>query len=461
MTEMKVGLTNKNISLRLHGHASDIGMVNPENHFPITLMNILDDGEFSSIISWIPSSSGGGHDDPRAFVITDRRKFARVVMPRFFKKDTKYPSFARRLKRWSFTHTYTGKCTGSIYSHSHSMFVKGNRRLCLLMRPRPQVSYKKETKGPQRNPRNPQGLPQALKLGTTKGNCGGISGDAHLPMTGRPVLASSRHGNRGWWTTTAMLAEANCPLLNLPPPLTLPSPYASRLSFLTPLSRQTVDRNAGMSLLADTANVITNCSSSAGEQQLQQRRPSGALPVPVPVGPTSSTSMLNIHELQLQLQPIQTGRDHNITTCQQSYSRLPFRPHACGTPTPTQPACDVGISRSRILSHHHQGGRISMHYGGNNACNNGNNNAPSVYFDSLSSTAPLDAVAVNVVPASSNGGESMLFCDDQQEMARCRSAYLGSTINTTYLPLVIGNRNIRETGWYRNNQRRSIANYRV
>eukprot|EP00554_Chaetoceros_debilis_P016176 CAMPEP_0194125520 /NCGR_PEP_ID=MMETSP0150-20130528/59507_1 /TAXON_ID=122233 /ORGANISM="Chaetoceros debilis, Strain MM31A-1" /LENGTH=69 /DNA_ID=CAMNT_0038819331 /DNA_START=226 /DNA_END=435 /DNA_ORIENTATION=+ len=64
MTEMKVDLTNKNISLRHHGHASDIGKVNPENHFPITLMNILDDGGLSSIISWIPSSSGGAHDDP-------------------------------------------------------------------------------------------------------------------------------------------------------------------------------------------------------------------------------------------------------------------------------------------------------------------------------------------------------------------------------------------------------------
>jgi len=439
------------MSRRHHGPASDIGKVNPENHFPITLMNILDDGELSSIISWIPSSSGGAHDDPRAFVITDRRKFARVVMPRFFKKDTKYSSFARRLKRWSFSHKYTGKC--SIYSHSHSMFVKGNRSLCLLMRPKPQVSYKKETKGPQRkNPRNPQGLTQAaLKLGTTKGNttvavvrntasalvgaCGGISGDAHLPITGRPIPASGRHGNhRGWWTDTAMLAEADCSLLNLPPPS--PSPYASRLSFLTSLSRQAVDRNAGMSLLADTANVI-NCSS-AGDQ-----RPSGAL---------GNSSMLNIHELQLQ--PIQTGRDHNITTCQQSYSRLPFHPHACGTPTLTQPACDVGISRTRI-SHHHQGGRISsMHYGGHNA--GGSNNAPSVYFDSLSSSAPLDAVAVNVVPASSNG-ESMFCYDDQQEVARCRSASLGST-TTTYLPLAIGN-NIRETGWYPNNQRRRIANY--
>ena len=304
------------------------------------------------------------------------------------------------------------------------MFVKGNRSLCLLMRPKPQVSYKKETKGPQRNPRNPQGLPQALKLGTTKrsttvavgnatsapiGGCGGISDDVPLPMTGRPVPASS-NGNRGWWATP--MAKADCPLLNLPP-----SAYASRLSSPTSLLRQTVDRNAGMSLLADTANVI-NCSS-AGEQ-----RPSGAL---------GNSSMLNIHELQ----QIQTGRD---ITCP-SYS---FHPQASGTPT--QPACDVEMSRSRIS--HHQG---IMHYG-----NNGN--APSMYFDSLSSSAPLD---VNVVPASSN--ESM-FCYDDQEVARCRSASLGST---TYLPLVIGNITLagileqnlvmeRETGWYRNQR---IANY--
>ena len=37
MTEMKVDLMNKKISPRHHRHASDIGKVNPENHFPITV----------------------------------------------------------------------------------------------------------------------------------------------------------------------------------------------------------------------------------------------------------------------------------------------------------------------------------------------------------------------------------------------------------------------------------------
>ena len=81
-----------------------------------------------------------------------------------------------------------------------------------------------------------------------------------------------------------------------------------------------------------------------------------------------------------------------------------------------------------------------------------------MYFDTLSSSAHLD---VNVVPASSN---ESFFCYDDQEVARCRSASLGST---TYLPLVIGNITLagileqnlvmeRETGWYRNQR---IANY--
>jgi hypothetical protein len=440
MTELKVDLMNKNITPRHHRHASDIGKVNPENHFPITLMNILDDGGLSSIISWIPSSFGA-HDDSRAFVITDRRKFARVVMPRFFKKGTKYPSFARRLKRWSFFHQST---SGSSSIYSHPMFAKGNRSLCLLMRPKPQVSYKKETKDPRRNPRNPQGLPGTTKRSTTVavgnttvapvlGACGGISDDAPLlPNTGNSVPSS--HGDRGGWSTTTM-AEADYPLLNLPP-----NAYgASRLSSLASLSRQeAVDRTAaGMALLADTASVM-NCSS-AGEQ-----RPSGAL---------GNSSMLNIHELQ----QIQARRD---STCQESYSRLPFHPHASGTPT--QPACDAGmLLRSRFG--HHQG----MHYG-----NNGN--APSIYFDSKSSSAPL---AVNALPSSSNGSiccddqvgrcrssslNGSIYCDDQ--VARCRSSSLAGA--TTYLPLVIGNATLagilehnlmeRETDWHRHQR---IANY--
>eukprot|EP01083_Nonionella_stella_P242823 846698_1 len=422
MTEMKVVLMNNN------GHASDIGKVNPENHFPITLMNILDDGGLSSIISWIPSSPSA-HDDPRAFVITDRSKFARVVMPRFFKKGTKYPSFARRLKRWSFLHQST---SGSSSIYSHPMFVKGNRSLCLLMRPKPQVSCKKEAKDPRRNPRNPQGLPQALKLETTKrsttvavgnttavapvlaGACGDISDDAPLiPTTGNTVPSS--HGDGGGWSTTTM-AEADHPLLNLPP-----SAYgASRLSSLASLSRQeAVDSNAGMALLADTARVM-NCFS-AGDQ-----RPSRAL---------GNSTMLSIHELQ-QIQA------RNDSTCQESYSRLPFHPHATSG-TPTQPACDAGmLLRSRFG--HHQG----MHYG-----NNGN--APSIYFDSKSSSAPL---AVNALPSSRNGS---ICCNDQ--VGRCRSS---SLVATTYLPLVIGGITLagileqnlmeRETDRYRNQR---IINY--
>jgi len=430
MTETKVDLMKtKNISPHHQRNASDVGKVNPENPFPITLMNILDDGGLSNIISWIPSSSGA-HDDPKAFIITDRRKFVRVVMPRFFKKGTKYTSFARRLSRWSFLHHSTSS-SSSIYSHS--MFIKGNRNLCLLMRPTPQVSYKKEPKASRRNPRNPQGLQGTTRRSTaTSGAVGNISSapvgafgsilDDHaplLPTTGRPISSNSQNENRG--CSTATMAEADYPLLNLPP-----SAYgASRLSSLgVSLSRQAVDRNAGTALLADAAANVIN-RSSAGEQ-----RPSGAL---------GNSSMLNTHELQ---QILQSRRD---VTCQSSYSRLPFHPQASGTPA-TEQACDVGMLRSPRFGHH-QG----MHYG-----NNGN--APSIYSESQLSSVPLDVDVA--LPSSSN----RLICYDDQ-MTRCsRSVSLGGA--NTYLPLVIGNitlagileQNVieRETDWYRNQR---IANY--
>lgn len=417
-------------------HHNRHGKVNPENHFPIILMNILGDVGLSKIISWIPSSSSA-HNDSSAFVIRDKHKFARVVMPRFFKKGTKYSSFARRMKRWSFFHQ---SISGSSIIYSHSMFVKGNRSLCLLMRPKPQVSYKKDTrKAPERNPRNPKGPLRTTKRSNTVapaknytaaliGASGGILDDASLlPTTVRGSTVPCNHGNSGGWSTAGAMTEADYS----PPANLLTSAYsATRLSSsLASQSRQAVDRNAGLALLADTASSNVGNRSSTGAP-----RPSGAL---------GKSSTPNFHELQ------QTQANRDITRTCQTYSRfLPFHPRA--NDTLTQPSCNVGMLTSRFDYH-----QEAMHFGSNG-------NANSIYFGSNSSSAPLLDEYL-VLPPSSNGS----IYDDQ--VTRCRSLSLAGA--TTYLPLHvdIGKRtlelggileqNLIEREGVRHRQNQRIGNY--
>lgn len=109
--------------------------------FPLQLMSILDSNESPDIITWLPHGRG--------FAILNKSRFTAEVMPKYF-HDTKYTSFTRRLRRWSFTIQTHGH---KKVSYFHPNFIKGNPDLCRAMVPVPQVrkSKKSSTKEDEEN----------------------------------------------------------------------------------------------------------------------------------------------------------------------------------------------------------------------------------------------------------------------------------------------------------------------
>jgi len=89
--------------------------------FPQKLFDILSDERNSDSITWL--------EHGRGFLITDRKKFATEVLPRYFKK-TKYTSFTRKMNRWSFSRVTRGPEIGAYY---HKYFRRGEPMLCTQM----------------------------------------------------------------------------------------------------------------------------------------------------------------------------------------------------------------------------------------------------------------------------------------------------------------------------------------
>jgi hypothetical protein len=83
--------------------------------FPLKLMRVLSDEEYSHIISWMPSG--------RSFVILRPKSFVTEVLPKNF-KSAQYASFTRKLTRWGFIRSEEG--TGEFH---HPQFRKGRMDL--------------------------------------------------------------------------------------------------------------------------------------------------------------------------------------------------------------------------------------------------------------------------------------------------------------------------------------------
>lgn len=75
-----------------------------------------------SIVSWQPHG--------KAFRVHQPDVFARTVMTRYFKQQTKYKSFQRQLHMYGFRRIRTGMDTGSYY---HSMFIRDKKSISLRM----------------------------------------------------------------------------------------------------------------------------------------------------------------------------------------------------------------------------------------------------------------------------------------------------------------------------------------
>lgn len=87
--------------------------------FPQQLMEILCNEEYSGIIHWLPHGKG--------FIVSKKQDFASQIMPLYFRKSRKYPSFARKLTRWGFVRVSSGPEIGAYY---HKYFLRDKPRLC-------------------------------------------------------------------------------------------------------------------------------------------------------------------------------------------------------------------------------------------------------------------------------------------------------------------------------------------
>jgi hypothetical protein len=79
-------------------------------------------GEDESIVSWQPHG--------KAFRVHQPDLFARIVMPRFFKQQTKYKSFQRQLHMYGFQRIRKGMDTGAYF---HTMFLRNKKSAILHM----------------------------------------------------------------------------------------------------------------------------------------------------------------------------------------------------------------------------------------------------------------------------------------------------------------------------------------
>lgn len=90
-------------------------------NFPMKLFEVLESGKYEDIISWLP----GG----KAFIITNKKRFATDVLPIHF-KQSQFTSFTRKLSRWKFVRVPRGPYIGAYY---HKMFRRNHKVLCKLM----------------------------------------------------------------------------------------------------------------------------------------------------------------------------------------------------------------------------------------------------------------------------------------------------------------------------------------
>lgn len=95
------------------------------NLFPYKLYCLLEEVEHDEtpveekMILWRPHG--------KSFFIRDRKKFTETIIPRFFKRNSKFSSFQRQLNLYGFQRLYTGDEKGSYY---HKLFRRDRPNLC-------------------------------------------------------------------------------------------------------------------------------------------------------------------------------------------------------------------------------------------------------------------------------------------------------------------------------------------
>jgi hypothetical protein len=83
--------------------------------FPFILHAVVDDSATDDCIHWLP--------DGKLFLICDKKKFAKKVLPKFPGNGV-FTSFTRRLRRWGFQRISSGPQIGA---YKNENFMKGNK----------------------------------------------------------------------------------------------------------------------------------------------------------------------------------------------------------------------------------------------------------------------------------------------------------------------------------------------
>lgn len=93
--------------------------------FPVKLHEMLENSEIDgheSIVSWRPHG--------RAFIIFKPKEFESVIMPKYFKQQSKHTSLQRQLNLYGFTRLSSGLDVGAYY---HELFLRGKSFLLKRM----------------------------------------------------------------------------------------------------------------------------------------------------------------------------------------------------------------------------------------------------------------------------------------------------------------------------------------
>lgn len=131
-------------------------------------MEVLTNDDHKEIISWLAHGKG--------FMIFQTKEFVANVMPKYF-KQTKFPSFTRKLSRWGFKRVQRGPEVGVYY---HDLFNRDKPNLCRHMQSHKGAEgkmLKRDTKGlshrleklDEMNCTLPQSVSRTSSIGSEKG----------------------------------------------------------------------------------------------------------------------------------------------------------------------------------------------------------------------------------------------------------------------------------------------------
>ena len=183
--------------------------------FIAVLHAIVSDESLDNAIHWLPCG--------KKFIVANREEFVRSVLSqnnfgsrRGGTSSTKYTSFTRRLKRWNFTRTASGRDIGAYH---HEFFIKGEPELAEKI-----VLLKKEpTKGTSSSAPHTPGMKGNKKRKPRRATTGSL-----LPFPDNKTTAQDM---KGWLSGTRLWMTSSRSWICPQPPK---NPRAGQTSSINP-----------------------------------------------------------------------------------------------------------------------------------------------------------------------------------------------------------------------------------